>query len=313
MRILFFGTPDFATPCIRALHEAGHEVIGAVTQPDKPQGRSMKLCAPPVKEYALGVGIPVFQPERLREGQFDATLRELDPELCVVVAYGKILPPSIISYPKYGCVNVHGSLLPRWRGAAPIQWAVLAGDRTTGVCTMYMDEGLDTGDVILRAETEIGETETAGELFDRLKIMGAQLLLQTVDLIAKDQAPRTPQGDDCSCYAKMLNRDMSDIDWSRPACEICCQVRGLNPWPVACARLEGVPLKIFTVSVNQREGVHAPAGTVLSADSDGISVACGSGVLTVLELQAQGGRRMSAASYLNGHPIPAGTRFEVSH
>ena len=309
MKILFFGTPDFAVPCLAALLDAGYDVVGAVSQPDKPQGRSMKLLPTPVKALAESRGVPVFQPDRLKEGQLQETLADLKPDLCVVVAYGKILPSYILNAPKYGCINVHGSLLPRWRGAAPIQWSVLAGDRITGVSTMYMDEGLDTGDIIETAETEIGEHETAGELFDRLAAMGAELLVHTVRQIAEGTAVRTPQPAEGATYASMLSRDMARMDWSRSAVELDCFVRGLCPWPVAATTLCGNPVKLYGCEVVKREGRSGAPGRVLAVSSDGIDVACGEGILRVTDLQAQGGKRMPAGVYCNGHRIPDGSFF----
>lgn len=309
MKILFFGTPDFAVPCLAALLDAGHEVVGAVSQPDKPQGRSMKLMPTPVKALAESRGVPVFQPDRLKEGQLRETLEQLQPDLCVVVAYGKILPDYILDFPKYGCINVHGSLLPRWRGAAPIQWAVLAGDKITGVTTMHMDRGLDTGDIIDMQTTEIGAHETAGELFDRLADMGARLLCDTVAKIAAGEATRTPQPAEGACYASMLSRDMAVIDWNRSADALDCFVRGMNPWPVAYTTLNGAPVKIFACEPVARDGKAELPGTVLSAGGDGIVVSCGHGALRITELQTQGGKRMPASVYCNGHKLPAGTRF----
>ena len=306
MKILFFGTPDFAVPCLAALLDAGYDVVGAVSQPDKPQGRSMKLMPTPVKALAESRGVQVFQPDRLKEGQLQETLDSLKPDLCVVVAYGKILPSYILNAPKFGCINVHGSLLPRWRGAAPIQWSVLAGDKVTGVTTMYMDEGLDTGDIIETAETEIGEHETAGELFDRLAAMGAELLVHTVGEIEKGTAVRTPQPADGAVYASMLSRDMARMEWSRSAAELDCFVRGLCPWPVAVTTLCGTPVKIYACEVIKREGKCGDPGRVLAVSSEGIDVACGEGILRITDLQAQGGKRMPASVYCNGHRIPEG-------
>ena len=309
MKILFFGTPDFAVPCLAALLDAGYDVVGAVSQPDKPQGRSMKMMPTAVKALAESRGVPVFQPDRLKEGQLQETLDVLQPDLCVVVAYGKILPAYILNAPRLGCINVHGSLLPRWRGAAPIQWSVLAGDKVTGVSTMYMDEGLDTGDIIETAETEIGEHETAGELFDRLADMGAELLIHTLQSIANGTAVRTPQPADGATYASMLSRDMARMDWTRSAAELDCFVRGLCPWPVAVTTLCGNAVKIYGCEIVKMDGKAGNPGAVLFVSSRGIDVACGEGVLRVTDLQAQGGKRMPASVYCNGHRIPDGSFF----
>ncbi len=309
MKILFFGTPDFAVPCLAALLDAGYDVVGAVSQPDKPQGRSMKLMPTPVKALAMSRGVPVFQPDRLKEGQLQETLDALQPDLCVVVAYGKILPAYILDAPRFGCINVHGSLLPRWRGAAPIQWSVLAGDKITGVSTMYMNEGLDTGDIIETAETEIGAHETAGELFDRLAAMGADLLVHTVKEIEKGSDVRTPQPKEGATYASMLSRDMAHMDWNRSATELDCFVRGLCPWPVAVTTLCGTPVKIYGCEVIKHDGKSGDPGRVLSVSPAGIEVACGEGILRITDLQAQGGKRMPASVYCNGHRITDGSFF----
>lgn len=230
MRILFMGTPDFAVPCLERIHQDGHEVVGVVSQPDQPKGRGHKMTPPPVKEYAVSCGIPVYQPTKLRNGAFLPVLEELKPELIVVVAYGRILPKEILDYPRYGCVNVHASLLPKYRGAAPIQWSVIRGEKETGVTTMYMAEGLDTGDMILKAATPIGETETYGELHDRLSVMGAELLAETIDRIQMGDAPREVQKEEDSCYAPMISKETGHIDWHCSAEEILNLIRGTNPW-----------------------------------------------------------------------------------
>ena len=237
MRIVFMGTPDFAVPSLQALIDAGHDVCAVYTQPDKPQGRKQILTAPPVKTLALEHDIPVFQPNTLKNEDEQARLRELAPEVIIVVAYGKLLPKAVLDIPPHGCINVHGSLLPRWRGAAPIQWAVIAGDEMAGVTTMQMAEGLDTGDMLLTYETKVGEKETAGELFDRLAQSGAELLTQT--LVKLDEITPRPQDDAQSCYAHMLDKQMAVIDWSKSAHEIDCLIRGLNPWPIALTTLCG--------------------------------------------------------------------------
>lgn len=306
MRIVFMGTPAFAVPCLERLLQDGHEVVGVFTQPDKPKGRGYAMTPPPVKQAALKAHIPVFQPSSIKTEQALTQLRALAPELIVVVAYGKILPKAVLELPKYGCINVHASLLPRLRGAAPIQWAILRGDQKTGVTTMYMDVGLDTGDMLLKKEIEIGEDETAGELHDKLSELGAQLLSDTLYALQTGNLPRIQQQDSESTYAPMLDKSLCPIDWSKSAQEIHNQIRGLSPWPVAVTSLQGKRMKIHS----SRLMGHAsglPCGTVTGAD-DAIYVSCGDGmVLSLLCVQSEGGKRMTAADFLRGHPIPEGT------
>ncbi len=305
MRSVFMGTPDFAVPSLQALIDAGHEVCAVYTQPDKPQGRKQILTAPPVKTLALEHNIPVFQPNTLKNEDEQARLRELAPEVIIVVAYGKLLPKAVLDIPPHGCINVHGSLLPRWRGAAPIQWAVIAGDEKAGVTTMQMAEGLDTGDMLLTYETKVGEKETAGELFDRLAQSGAELLIETLVKL-KEIIPR-PQDDSQSCYAHMLDKQMAVIDWSKSAHEIDCLIRGLNPWPIALTTLAGERLKVF--AAEKVNGKDEP-GTVLEADpKKGLTVACGEGALRLTEIQLVGGKRMKATDFLRGHAIEVGTKL----
>lgn len=305
MRIVFMGTPDFAVPSLQALIDAGHEVCAVYTQPDKPQGRKQILTAPPVKTLALEHDIPVFQPNTLKNEDEQARLRELAPEVIIVVAYGKLLPKAVLDIPPHGCINVHGSLLPRWRGAAPIQWAVIAGDEKAGVTTMQMAEGLDTGDMLLTYETTVGETETAGELFDRLAQAGAELLTET--LVKLDEITPRPQDDAQSCYAHMLDKQMAVIDWSKSAHEIDCLIRGLNPWPIALTTLSGERLKVFAA---EKAAGNGEPGTVLEADpKKGLTVACGEGALKLIEIQLVGGKRMKATDFLRGHVIEVGTKL----
>ena len=305
MRIVFMGTPDFAVPSLQALIDAGHDVCAVYTQPDKPQGRKQILTAPPVKTLALEHDIPVFQPNTLKNEDEQARLRELAPEVIIVVAYGKLLPKAVLDIPPHGCINVHGSLLPRWRGAAPIQWAVIAGDDMAGVTTMQMAEGLDTGDMLLTYETKVGEKETAGELFDRLAQSGAELLTQT--LVKLDEITPRPQDDAQSCYAHMLDKQMAVIDWSKSAHEIDCLIRGLNPWPIALTTLSGERLKVFAA---EKANGNGEPGTVLEADpKKGLTVACGEGALKLIEIQLVGGKRMKATDFLRGHVIEVGTKL----
>mgnify|MGYP000544390362 CR=1 FL=1 len=254
MRILFMGTPDFAVPSLEALIAAGHTVCGVFTQPDKPRNRGMKLQAPPVKVCALAHNIPVYQPVKLRDGAALALIQELAPELIVVAAYGRILPDEILAAPPKGCINVHSSLLPKYRGAAPIQWSVLNGEKETGVTTMLMDEGLDTGDMLLAETVEIGENETAGELFDRLAPIGAQLLTKTLQGLEQGSIVPQKQNDEESTYASMLDKNLSQVDWNKSSWEVHNLIRGLTPWPTAYTVLEGKKLKLFGSSVRRGQG-----------------------------------------------------------
>lgn len=302
MRILFMGTPEFAVASLRRLVEDGHEICGVFTQPDKPKNRGHKLMFSPVKEYALTQNLPVYQPLKMRDGEAEALVKQLAPELIVVAAYGKILPEEILNTPPYGSINVHSSLLPKYRGAAPINWAILDGEAETGVSIIYMAKELDAGDVILQKTTPIGEQEDAQTLTARLAELGAQALSEAVEALRNGTAGRTPQDASQQTYASMLSRDMSPIDWNRTARQINCQVRGLIPWPCATAELAGQRFKIYE-TVLGRETDSAP-GTILSAGKQGIEVACGDGrSLYLTQLQAEGGKRMAAAAYLLGHPM----------
>lgn len=303
MKIVFMGTPDFAVPSLQALLDAGHEVCAVYTQPDKPQGRKQILTAPPVKELALQRGIPVYQPATLKNEDEQAKLRALAPEVIIVVAYGKLLPKAVLDIPPRGCINVHGSLLPRWRGAAPIQWSIIAGDQKAGVTTMQMAEGLDTGDMLLTYETKIGARETAGELFDRLAQAGAALLVETLEKL--DSITPRPQDDSQSCYAHMLDKQMAVIDWTKSAHEIDCLIRGLNPWPVALTTLAGARLKIY--AAEPVPGTGKPGEVLESDPKKGLTVACGAGALALHEVQLVGGKRMKSADFLRGHAIDKGT------
>lgn len=307
MRILFMGTPEFAVPSLDALVAAGHEVCGVFSQPDKPVGRHQNKLEPtPVKERALSHGIPVFQPVKLRDGTALAKIRELAPELIVVAAYGRILPDDILDYPSKGCINVHSSLLPRYRGAAPINWAILNGDEETGVTIMYMATELDAGDIIAQAGTPISRTETAGELTARLAVLGSELLVDTIEQIEAGTARRTPQDHAAHTLAPMLSKELSPMDFERPAAALSCQVRGLQPWPSAVMTLDGIRCKVMAVTVCGETTDKAP-GTVVQADKNGLKLACGEGtVLAIDELQPDGKRRMTAAAFLLGHPISVG-------
>ena len=303
MRIVFMGTPDFAAASLQKLIDEDFDVVGVFTQPDRPRGRGMELSFSPVKELALRAQLPVYQPEKMRDGTALAILRELRPDILVVVAYGRILPDEMLALPRYGAVNVHGSLLPKYRGAAPIQWAVLNGDTVTGVSTMFLASEMDAGDVIYTEETEIGEFETAGELFDRLMHMGADLLVKTLRAIEDGTAPRTPQDHTQASYVKMLDKSISPIDWNKRPREIVKHIYGLQPWPVATMELEGKTFRVFGAAYTDHHTGKAP-GSVVSAGDAGIEIACADGeTLLVTELQAPGKKRMRAGDFLRGHRI----------
>lgn len=301
MKIVFMGTPDFAVPCLEALINDGNEIAAVFTQPDKPKGRGYTLTPPPVKVCAVQHNIDVFQPTALKDSSVLEMIEKIAPEMIVVVAYGKILPKEILDFPKYGCVNVHASLLPEYRGAAPIQRAVLDGRKKTGVTAMYMDVGLDTGDMLMKAELEIGENETADELHDRLSALGADLIVKTVHAAQQGSLIREKQDDKLSSYAAMLTKNMSQIDFTKSAQEIHNLVRGLNSWPSASAKLSGKRIKIHRTLVANGRG---EPGQVLSLEP--FVVACGSGALEIVELQPEGKKKMSAKAFVNGlHDVSA--------
>jgi len=300
MRIVFMGTPDFAVPCLEKLNNV-HQVIGVFSQPDKPVGRKQILTPPPVKQWAVENGIPVYQPERIKNSDAIDTIKSLDADVIVVVAYGKILPKEVLSAAKFGCINVHASLLPKYRGAAPIQWAVLNGDEKTGVSIMQMDEGLDTGDVLLVRETPIGENETSAQLFDRLSEIGANALLEALDLLknGKLRPEKQPEGD--FGYAKMITKELCPIDWSNSASDIHNQVRGLQTWPVATTIINGKNIKIHKTCKTDIKGGRA--GEIID-NNKRLIVSCGDGkCLEILELQAEGKKKMSAKDFLPGNKI----------
>ena len=305
MRILFMGTPDFAVASLKRLVADGHDVCAVFTQPDKPKNRGMKMIAPPVKEYALTENIPVYQPLKMKDGTALALVQSLEPELIVVAAYGRILPEDILNTPKYGAINVHSSILPKYRGAAPINWAILNGDAVTGVSIMYMAPELDAGDVILCRETAIDPDEDAVTLTTRLAELGAEALSEAIGQIENGTVVRTVQNHAVHTYAPMLDKSLSPLDFTRPARQLHDQVRGLVPWPSASMVLAGKPVKIHRTAVG--EATDAPASAVVTADKTGLSIACGDGkCLRILELQGEGGKRMAAADYLRGHPVPLG-------
>lgn len=305
MRILFMGTPEFAVEQLKRLVETGHEICGVFTQPDKPKNRGMKMTFPPVKEYALTHGLEVYQPTKMRDGNALAIVRELQPELIVVAAYGRILPEDILTLPPFGSINVHSSVLPKYRGAAPINWAILDGQKETGVTIMYMTRDLDAGDIVCSKKTDIMPDEDARELTHRLALLGADALEDAIEKIADGTAVRTPQDHSASTYAPMLSKDLSPMDWTRSAQALHDQVRGLIPWPCASMELGGKKVKVFKTRMGGE--INATAGTILTAGKQGLEIACGDGhSLWILELQAEGGKRMMSADYLRGHPVEIG-------
>ena len=300
MRVVFMGTPDIAATCLKKVIEDGFDVVGVYTQPDRPKGRGMKLVASPVKELAIGNNIPVFQPENFKAEETVEQLQALKPDICAVVAYGRILPQSVLDIPTKGCVNIHASILPQYRGSAPYQWAVLDGRKETGVTAQYMALKMDAGDVIDVSKTPIGPDETAGELLDRLAVLGAELLSKTLRRFEAGDVPATPQDEAAVSYAPMLDKSMCPIDWNKTAQQVHDHVRGLHPWPVATAELGGTWFKIHSTAIV--EGSGAP-GSILGLTKTGLRVACGEGAVEIRILQAEGGKRMAAPDYFRGHPL----------
>lgn len=301
------GTPEFAVPTLQALIDH-HQVIGVVTQPDKQRGRGKKVQFPPVKEKAVEYDLPVYQPQKARDEEFIAVLKDLNPDVIVVVAYGQILPESILNIPKYGCINVHGSLLPKYRGAAPIQWSVLDGEEKTGITTMYMEKGLDTGDMIEKAELVLDAKETAGSLHDKLMVMGADLLLSTLEKLENKTAVRIKQDDSKSCYAKMLTKEMGQVDFTKPAKEIERLIRGLNPWPSAYTSMNGKTMKLWDADVIECDVKEEP-GTVIDVTKDAIVTATGKDALALKEIQLAGKKRMKVSAFLLGYHVEKGTKL----
>lgn len=300
MRVVFMGTPDIAATCLERILEDGFQVVGVYTQPDRPKNRGMKLAQSPVKTLALAHGIPVFQPESFREEAEVDALRALQPDVVAVVAYGRILPQKVLDVPEKGCINIHASLLPEYRGSAPYQWAVLDGKEKTGVTAMYLVREMDAGDMIKQVETPIGPEETAGELLSRLAVLGAELLSGTLTALERGSVEATPQDPERVTYAPMLDKSFCPIDWSRSAGQVHNQVRGLHPWPVATAEIGGTRFKIHKTKVV--EGRGAP-GQILGLTKTGLTVACGEGAVEIQRLQADGGKPMAAADYFRGHPL----------
>lgn len=304
MKILFMGTPEFAVPSLKALKEAGHQLVGVFCQPDKPRSR-MKVTACPVKEYALTQDIPVFQPVKLQDGEAMKVIETLSPDLIVVAAYGRILPDEMLAYPPMGCINVHSSLLPKFRGAAPINWAILAGEKETGVTIMHMAHELDAGDIILQKSTPIDPNETAETLYARLAELGGRLVTEAVTALEQGTAARTPQDESQATLAPMLSKELSPMDFSRPAQALHDQVRGLYPWPAAVTELDGLRCKVLQTALTGETTSKAP-GTVVQADKKGLKLACGDGkVLELVTVQPDGKKAMPATAFLQGHPIKA--------
>ncbi len=309
MKIIFMGTPDFSVGTLEALVEAGHEVVLAVTQPDKPKGRGKEMQFTPVKECAMKHGIPVFQPRRVREPECIEELRKYDADVMVVVAFGQILPKEILEMTEYGCINVHASLLPKYRGAAPIQWAIIDGEEVTGVTTMQMDEGLDTGDMLLKTIIPIEAKETGGSLFDKLAEAGAKLCVETLDgLVAKTIVPE-PQGETPTAYAKQIKKELGDIDWTWDGKAIERLIRGLTPWPSAYSNWNGKVMKIWDAEITDGNTEEAP-GTIVKVEKEAFYVQTGNGLLKVCELQIPGKKRMDAGAFLRGYQVKAGEKFE---
>lgn len=307
IRTVFMGTPEFALATLEGLIDFGLNLVGVYTQPDRPKGRGKKLAAPPVKELALQHQIPVFQPQKLRDPAVVEQLKELQPDLIVVVAYGQILPKSVLDIPQHGCINVHASLLPKYRGAAPINKSIVDGESETGVTTMYMDVGLDTGDMLVKRSLAIGDTETAGQVHDRLALLGREAMEETLKRICAGTLVAEKQDDELTCYAPMMKKEDGLIDWNQPAMTIHNLVRGLDPWPGAYTHLDDDVLKIAATSVDPE--LSGAPGEILAADKTGVRVACGDGGLVIGELQLPGKKRLAAVNFLSGRPLFVGTRL----
>lgn len=308
LRILFMGTPDFAATTLQALLDGPDRVVAVVTQPDRPKGRGKKLTPPPVKVLAEQAGLPVLQPTKIKTEEFRDELRSYKPDVVVVTAYGRILPPALLELAPHGCINVHGSLLPAHRGAAPIQWAVINGDSETGVTIMQMDEGMDTGDILLKAAITPDKDETAGSLFPKLAVLGGKTLLTALDLLKQGKLTATPQDDALATVAPMLKKEDGRIDWQKTAREIHCLIRGLDPWPSAYGFIDGQRFRLFSPEVLHQDSEAEP-GTLLKADKRGLLIATGRDCLLVKEVQPEGKKRMSIEAFLCGHPLEAGQKF----
>lgn len=305
MKVVFMGTPDFAVPCLEMLMKE-HDVVLVISQPDKPKGRGYVMTPPPVKEVAVENEIPVYQPKSLKTGEAFSVIKSYDPDVIVVVAYGKILPKEILELPRYGCINVHASLLPKFRGAAPIQWSVINGDDVTGVTTMYMAEGLDTGDILLKSELEIGENDTAGEVHDKLSLLGGKLINETLYKLARGQLSPIKQNDEDSSYASMLTKEMGRLDFHKPNRQVHDLIRGMNPWPVAYTSFRGKMIKIYKSRMASGKFCEKP-GTIICKDT--VLVACGEGAIEILEVQPEGKNRMTGKEFANGYRLKTGDLF----
>ncbi len=326
MKIVFLGTPEFAVPCLRELYNAGHEIAAVFSQPDRPSGRGYKLKAPPVKEFAVANGLNIHQPEKIKSEEAISIIQDINPEVIVVVAYGQILSKKLLDIPQHGCINVHASLLPKYRGAAPINWALIRGEKVTGVTTMFMDVGLDTGDMLLKAELPIEECDNAGTLFSKLSELGSNLIIETLEGIKKGTLSRIPQDNTISTYAPLLSRDQSRIDWDKSSKEINDLIRGMNPWPTAWTTLNDKKIKIFEAKILEKSllsgeensvenndskfviesGISIEPGTILKSYKDSLVIACREGQLEILELQAENEKKMKVSEYLKGHRIESG-------
>ena len=304
MKLIFMGTPDFAVPCLQSLLDAGHEVAAVFTQPDKPRGRKQILTPPEVKVLALEKGLTVYQPNTLRDGEAMGIIEDIKPDAIIVAAYGKILPKEMLDYSRYGCINVHGSLLPKYRGSAPIQWSVINGDQETGVTIMQMNEGIDTGDMLYQKAIPIMIDDTAESMFDKLAALGAEMLIEALDKIPKGELTAEKQDESLSCYAPMLDKNISVIDWHKSGMQVHNLVRGLYSWPIAQTTLNGKKLKIYRTSPCEKSG---EAGAVI--DTDPLTVACGEGSVIIHELQLEGKKRMESKSFLIGHPLSKGDKL----
>ena len=309
MRVIFMGTPDFSVGTLEALIEAGHDVCLAVTQPDKPKGRGKEMQFPPVKESALKYGIPVFQPKKIRDPVCVEELKKYNADVMVVVAFGQILPKTILEMTPYGCINVHASLLPAYRGSAPIQWCIINGEEKTGVTIMQMDEGLDTGDMLLKGTVALEEKETSGSLFEKISALGASLCVEALEKLEKGELKPEKQGESTTEYAKMLTKEMGELDFRRSAAELERLIRGLNPWPSAYTRLGDKTLKIWAADVCGKKDEGAACGEITEVAKDAFYVACGEGTLKITELQLQGKKRMDAAAFLRGYHLEPGQRL----
>ncbi len=313
MKVLFMGTPDFAVATLDQLIQSRHEVIGVVTQPDKQKGRGQAVSFSPVKELALQHQLPVYQPLKAREPEFIDMIRSLKPEVIVVAAFGQILPKALLEIPPYGCINVHGSLLPKYRGAAPIQYSIIDGEEETGITIMYMDVGIDTGDMILQASLPIAPKETGGSLFDKMAVLGAELLLEALDKIEAGTAVRIPQDQEKATYVKILDKDMGRLDFTQSAVRLERLIRGLNPWPSAYTILDGKTLKLWQADAepyNQAAGIKADKpGEIIELRRDSFVVATGEGVLAIREVQLEGKKRMTTDAFLRGYPLAIGTKL----